>query len=144
MKPKRFDSIWECLLSSTEWDPQAVAFYFLNWDGTLRSSLTRAELVEQAATVAGTVSAATDPGDAVLLVHHGGETFLSAFLGTIASGRIAVPTLSPRFQRQNERIRYTRAVSGATLVLTDKESRTATSNALAGACPIVIPDGRAG
>ncbi|MCB0194967.1 MAG: AMP-binding protein [Anaerolineae bacterium] len=56
---------------------------------------TYAELDEQARSIAAQLQERVEPGDRALLLHNPGLSFVSAFLGCLYAGVIAVPTFPP-------------------------------------------------
>lgn len=67
-------------------------------------SCTYQELLEISWGIAAQVAERTDPHDRILLLFPQGMAFIAAFLGTMAAGRIAVPTTPPSNRRNCARL----------------------------------------
>ena len=92
----------------------------VTWLDALRSpaaELTFGSLDEQAGAVAAALVRATDPGDRVLLLYPPGLQFVSAFLGCLYAGRIAVPVYPDLDPEAAETLRRIRDDSGARVAL---------------------------
>lgn len=79
--------------------PRALAYTFYGDSLTEQCSLSYGELDSNASAVATWLSTITRMGDRVALAYRPGLEFITAFLGCIYSGRIAVPLCPPQFRR---------------------------------------------
>ncbi|MGA4845131.1 fatty acyl-AMP ligase [Streptomyces sp. G5(2025)] len=92
-----------------------------------------AQLDARARTVGAWLAARTPPGERVMLMYPAGLEFLTAFLGCLYSGRIAVPAPLPDTDRRAlHRAENIIRDAGIGLVLTDTAHRPALSSWLAG------------
>lgn len=84
--------------------PDAQAFAWLSDAGTLTESLTYEQLARRVDAIAAHLREATTPGDRAVLLYGPGLEFVSAFLGCLAAGVIAVPAYPPRNRRHHPRL----------------------------------------
>ena len=85
--------------------PSRRAFGFLpDGEGELLS-ITYAELEQRARAIAGWLQAHRLSGERVLLLYPPGLEYISAFLGCLHAGAVAVPAYPPRLNRGRERLR---------------------------------------
>ncbi|MGE3275883.1 MAG: AMP-binding protein [Vicinamibacterales bacterium] len=102
---------------------EATAFTLLNGNLDAVASVSFGGLADRARAAAAEVARLTAPGDRVLLAYPTGLDFLSALLGCLRAGRIAVPVPVPRPGRDDQAWSHVAADSGASLVLTDSATR---------------------
>jgi amino acid adenylation domain-containing protein len=96
-----------------------VAYVFLA-DGDRAVELTWAELAREVAAVSARLTKVVAPGERALLVYPPGLEFVTAFLGCLAAGVIAVPAYPPdpaRLARTLPRLRAIARDAGAKVVL---------------------------
>jgi amino acid adenylation domain-containing protein len=91
-----------------------TAFTCLGAGGAVERVLTYARLADEVARVAATVR----PGDRVLLLYPPGADYLTAFLGCLSAGAVAVPLYPPRPGAKLDRITAVIDDCAATLALT--------------------------
>ncbi|KGC09274.1 hybrid non-ribosomal peptide synthetase/type I polyketide synthase [Burkholderia gladioli] len=82
--------------------PDKLAFIWLG-DGDLRNT-TYSEMYEAARGIAAAIAERAEPGSRAVLFYQPGADYLSAFLGCLLAGVIAVPCYPPRNRRGSERI----------------------------------------
>ncbi|WP_186066623.1 non-ribosomal peptide synthetase/type I polyketide synthase [Burkholderia gladioli] len=82
--------------------PDKLAFIWLG-DGDLRNT-TYSEMYEAARGIAAAIAERVEPGSRAVLFYQPGADYLSAFLGCLLAGVIAVPCYPPRNRRGSERI----------------------------------------
>ncbi|MFG3016316.1 amino acid adenylation domain-containing protein [Streptomyces cinerochromogenes] len=100
--------------------PHRLALEFvLGEDARLR--LDHAALDRRARAVAALVQEHVGPGARVLIVHQPGPDYVSAFLGCLYAGAVAVPVYPPAGARGRERLAAVIADAGAELALADGE-----------------------
>ncbi|WP_306278697.1 fatty acyl-AMP ligase [Streptomyces malaysiensis] len=94
----------------------------LRTDGAQR--LTYAELDAQARSVAVRLRAHVPPGGRVVLLYPAGPAFVTAFLGCLYAGAVAVPSSLPgRYRHERYRVRRIADDAGAAAILTDTATR---------------------
>ncbi len=124
------------------------AYTFLADGETRELVATYADLDRSARAIAATLQAQVEPGDRVLLMYPPGLAFVSAFLGCLYAGVVAVPLNPPRSNRHVGRVHAVVADAGAALALTDAASRAKIEQALTGdlsstafpACRVIASD----
>ncbi len=84
--------------------PDAQAFAWLNDAGSPTETLTYEQLARRVDSIAAHLREATTPGDRAVLLYGPGLEFVSAFLGCLAAGVIAVPAYPPRNRRHHPRL----------------------------------------
>jgi len=97
------------------------AYQYL-WEDGRQSEITYGELDRQARAVAASLQKSMAPGDRALLVFAPGLEFITAFLGCVYAGVVAVPATYPKPNRPDPRIASIVDDSSATLVLTTKQT----------------------
>jgi acyl-CoA synthetase (AMP-forming)/AMP-acid ligase II/acyl carrier protein len=107
-----------------------LAYTFLLDGDSREASVTYAELDASARAIAGMLQESVEPGDRVLLMYPPGLGFISAFLGCLYAGVVAVPLNPPRSNRHAGRVHAVVADAGASLALTDSASRAKIEQAL--------------
>ncbi|MEA5620133.1 AMP-binding protein [Cronbergia sp. UHCC 0137] len=98
--------------------PQQRAYTFLKNGTTATAHLTYEELDQQAQKIAAYLQNIVIPGERALLVYPAGLDFITAFLGCLYAGIIAVPVHPPRPNRSLHRLKAIAADAQATLALT--------------------------
>ncbi|HLX09165.1 MAG TPA: aminotransferase class III-fold pyridoxal phosphate-dependent enzyme, partial [Thermoanaerobaculia bacterium] len=83
--------------------------------------LTYGELDRRARATAALLTAVAKAGDTVLLLYPQGLDFISAFLGCLMAGVVAVPMFPPKLNRADPRLKGIIEDSGTRLVLTNRE-----------------------
>jgi amino acid adenylation domain-containing protein len=99
--------------------PTELAYRFIAEDGGIAGALTYAELAGRLDAVAARLSALAARGDRALLVYPAGSNFVSAFLGCLAAGIVAVPVFLPRNRKHMQRLLAIARVADAQLLLTE-------------------------
>ena len=84
--------------------PDALAFSWLNDAGAQTETLTYVQLARRVDAIAAHLREVTSPGDRALLLYGPGLEFVSAFVGCLAAGVIAVPAYPPRNRRHHARL----------------------------------------
>lgn len=116
-----FSSFVELLTYRATHQSEKAAFIFLE-DGTSESSRqTFQDLDRQARTIAGQLQKCLKAGDRVLLLYPSGIEFISAFLGCLYAGMVAVPAYPPRPNRKMERLQSIVSDCKASAVLTTED-----------------------
>jgi amino acid adenylation domain-containing protein len=100
----QFASIPHVLAHRAEQQPHDTAFTFLGGGLSVERVLTYGQLAEATARVAGFLRERVRPGERVLLLFPPGADYLSAFLGCLAAGVVAVPLYPPRPGAKLDRI----------------------------------------
>lgn len=85
----------EILARWRESKPLARAYVFLDNNGDPLSELTYAELDERSAAVAGVLQQCVGVGQRAVLMYPAGPDFITAFMGCLRAGVIAVPVRAP-------------------------------------------------
>jgi amino acid adenylation domain-containing protein/non-ribosomal peptide synthase protein (TIGR01720 family) len=98
--------------------PQRQAYLFLADGEREEASLTYGELDREARAIAAALQAEGAAGERVLLLYPPGLQYISALLGCMYAGAIAVPAYPPRRHRGLARLQAIFADAGATLALT--------------------------
>lgn len=75
--------------------PHERAYIFLDKNGDPYSELTYAELDDKSATVAAALQERVAPGKRAILMYPSGPDFITAFMGCLRAGVIAVPVRAP-------------------------------------------------
>jgi amino acid adenylation domain-containing protein len=84
--------------------PDALALSWLNEAGARTEQLTYAQLARRVDATAAGLRSATRPGDRAILLYGPGLEFVTAFLGCLAAGVVAVPAYPPRNRRHHPRL----------------------------------------
>ncbi|CCK27547.1 hypothetical protein BN159_3168 [Streptomyces davaonensis JCM 4913] len=88
-------SLVDLLRTRAAQQPERQAYVFLDSHGRAENALTYAQLDRQARRVAATLRATCSPGDRVLILYPPGAEYVSAFLGCLYAGTVAVPSPPP-------------------------------------------------
>jgi acyl-CoA synthetase (AMP-forming)/AMP-acid ligase II len=110
-----------CVVAASLCGTGDPAFEFVRWTGGTMESLvwSRQELAEAVGAQAARLGAHTRPRDRVIVAHPPGPAFVAAFLGCLASGRIAVPAPAPRGAASRAAVARLAAAADAALILSD-------------------------
>jgi acyl-CoA synthetase (AMP-forming)/AMP-acid ligase II/3-oxoacyl-(acyl-carrier-protein) synthase/acyl carrier protein len=108
----------EVLAERVAKQPEQTAFTFLQDGETELDSLTYQQLEQQALAIAFRLQANHAQGKRALLLYQPGLEFISAFLGCLYAGVIAVPAYPPRANRSIERLLAIVTDAEATFALT--------------------------
>src|SRR5271157_5141161 len=103
VKPE-FRSFVEVLRHHARTRPDRRAYVFLENGEVESGSLTFQTLDSRARQIGARLQAAIDPGDRVLLLYPPSLEFISAFMGCLYAGAIAVPAYPPRQNRYAGRL----------------------------------------
>ena len=98
--------------------PDRVIYKFLAEGETETGSLTYRELDLEAQVIAAHLQCRCNPGDRVLLIYPSGLEFITAFLGCLYAGVLAVPAYLPRQNNHLSRLEAIATRTQATLALT--------------------------
>ena len=101
--------------------PQKKAYIFLENGEIENDSLTYQQLDERAEAIAAYLKTKTASGDRALLLYPAGLDFITAFLGCLYAGVIAVPAYPPRRNQSLERLQAIAQDSEAVLALTTQK-----------------------
>jgi len=94
----RFQTFVDLMRERVQQHPDQTAFVFLKNGETEAVRLTYGELEQQARAIAAHLQATLPPGERALLVYpyEAGQAFITAFLGCLYAGVVAVPCAAPR------------------------------------------------
>jgi len=116
----RAASLVEVLQARADGQGHRTAFRFLG--GTREDSLTFAALDREAASIAAHLMEHCQPGDRVILLFPPSLAYVSAFMGCLYAGLVAVPLYPPRPNQKLYRAGKVITDSGARVALTNRES----------------------
>jgi acyl-CoA synthetase (AMP-forming)/AMP-acid ligase II/acyl carrier protein len=108
----------ELLQARSRQQPQQRAYTFLENGTTPTAHLTYKQLDQQAQNIAAYLQTVAIPGDRALLVYPAGLEFITAFIGCLYAGMIAVPVYPPRPNRSLHRLKAIATDAQATIALT--------------------------
>lgn len=111
-------SIVDVLCRRAHLQPNMVAYTFLSVGLTPTAAITYRELELRAKIIAGQLQLHHRVGDVILLVYPPGLEFISAFLGCLMAGMIAVPAIPPQRHQGAERLAAIITDSGTESILT--------------------------
>ena len=100
--------------------PDKIAFHFIGDDGEAAGTLSYQALFERTQMVAHKLQQLGQPGDRVILTYQPGLEFITAFLGCVQAGLIAVPVYPPTSPKDWPRFVKIVVNSEAQLVCTTK------------------------
>ncbi|MEG4533983.1 fatty acyl-AMP ligase [Microcoleus sp. D2_18a_D3] len=100
----KFANLIELLQYRSLYQPHQTGFLFLKDGETEEASLTYQRLDQQAQSIATMLQSAQAHGERVLLLHPPSLEFISAFLGCLYAGAIAVPVYPPRHNQSISRL----------------------------------------
>ena len=109
------------LCTRAENQTDRLAYVFLRDGESDEVRLTYGELDRMARSIAVLIRESASPGDRVLLMYPSGPEFISAYLGCLYAGVIAVPMFRPRPNRKLTRMESVIEDSGAEVALTTTE-----------------------
>ncbi|HLJ35069.1 MAG TPA: fatty acyl-AMP ligase, partial [Ktedonobacteraceae bacterium] len=112
----------ELLCHKAAYWPDQHAYTFLRQGETEEGRLTYGELDRQARTIAALLQSKKAMAQPVLLLHQPGLAYITAFLGCLYAGAIAVPAYPPRSFRTMPRIQAIVTDTQARLVLTTADT----------------------
>lgn len=92
----RFISLYDLLTERVGSNPEMNLFTFLDDNGMERKSLSYHELLNDSLRVASHLQICAKPGDRVLLLLDDQSEFITAFLGCLLAGMVAVPAQVPK------------------------------------------------
>lgn len=104
-----------------EHQPDNIAYIFLGDGENETQSLTYAQLDKEARVIAAALQEQDAAGERALLLYPPGLEFISAFLGCLYAGVIAVPAFAPRRGRTNDHLRLISEDCQARFALTTQE-----------------------
>jgi acyl transferase domain-containing protein/acyl-CoA synthetase (AMP-forming)/AMP-acid ligase II/acyl carrier protein len=146
-KPE-FRSFVEVLRHHARTRPDQRAYVFLENGEVESGSLTFRALDSRARQIGARLQAVVNPGDRVLLLYPPSLEFISAFMGCLYAGAVAVPAYPPRQNRYAGRLQSIMADCGAAFALTTAakleglERRAADVDGLRTLCWIATDDGQ--
>lgn len=108
----------EQLQAQASIQPDKKAFTFLADGETEIDSLTYQQLDEKAKAIASVLQSHNAQGQRALLLYQPGLDFITAFLGCLYAGVVAVPVYPPRANRSLERLQTIITDAGASFALT--------------------------
>ena len=117
-------TLLDVLERRVEAQPDRLAYTFCHENGE-RVSLTFAELRARACAIGQYLRSQITEGERVVLVYPPGLEFVTAFLGCMYAGAVAVPTTYPKPRRPMRRLDGIARDCGATVALTDSATRAA-------------------
>ncbi|AFE08734.1 AMP-dependent synthetase and ligase [Corallococcus coralloides DSM 2259] len=112
-----YSNLVDLLRDRAQQSGDALAFIFVNSDGSEQSRLTFAQLDREARGVAAELRQRLVPGDRALLLFPPGLEFISAFFGCLYAGVIGVPAYPIRAERDVPRLREIVRSAGARVAL---------------------------
>ncbi|MEM7032797.1 MAG: SDR family NAD(P)-dependent oxidoreductase, partial [Chloroflexota bacterium] len=121
-------SFVDVLRRQADLQPNKVGYTFLRNGETKSASLTYQQLDQQARMIAAYLQAANATGERVLLPYPSGLDFISAFMGCLYAGAIAVPIFLPYFNRPDPRFLNILKDSAPKVLLTDSSTLTQIHN----------------
>jgi acyl-CoA synthetase (AMP-forming)/AMP-acid ligase II len=121
--------------------PTRTALTFLRDGEEVDSTLTFAGLAAEAAAMGKRLADAGLAGQRVMIFHHPGREFVTAFLGCLWAGAIAVPLAPPVSRRLLERARLVIADCQAAGIATGEAHRQAVSSLAVDGVALVMGDG---
>lgn len=116
--PEQFFSFVDVLRYRTQKQPEQTAYVFLDRGETEANQLTYQQLDEQAKAIAATLQQRTQPGERALLLYPPGLDFITAFLGCLYAGVVAVPAYPPRNNQNAGRLQAIATNAEASVILT--------------------------
>lgn len=119
-----FNTFVDLLLERASRQPDKQIYTFLKGGETELASLTYGGLDTSARAIAAQLQTLCRPGDRALLLYQPGLDFVSAFLGCLYAGVIAVPAYPPRRNQSLVRLQSIIANAEAAVVLTTADLRS--------------------
>jgi amino acid adenylation domain-containing protein len=112
-------TLFDAFVQRVEAQPDATAFIFVDDAGELETPVSNRDLDTQARRIAATLLQAGAPGQPVMLLYTPGLDYISALLGCLYAGCIAVPAYPPLHPRQAGRVQALIDDARAPVVLTN-------------------------
>ncbi|MBS0307894.1 MAG: amino acid adenylation domain-containing protein, partial [Proteobacteria bacterium] len=123
--PEQIKTLVDLLSWRATVQPDAVAFRFLSYpaDGVAVETLTYQQLDTRARQTAAALLKLCQPGDRALMLYPSGLDFISAWLGCLYAGVIAVPGYPPKRNQKLGRLKALVQNCQARVALTDTQTR---------------------
>ena len=102
--PSHIETLVQLLAYRADSTPGKMAYAFLSEGDTVDVTVNYRQLYEQACAIAAYLQANNLSGERVLLFYPPGIDYISAFLGCLCAGAIAVPAYPPRRNQKMERL----------------------------------------
>jgi acyl-CoA synthetase (AMP-forming)/AMP-acid ligase II len=118
---KSIPTLFDIVRARAERDPDRFAFAFLERGETVTGSSTYSELDRRARALAAWLQERGLQGERALLLFPPGLDFVTAFVGSLASGTVAVPASLPRLSRNLQRLRSIVRDARPTVALTTSD-----------------------
>jgi acyl-CoA synthetase (AMP-forming)/AMP-acid ligase II len=135
--PNQSSTLLDLLCNHVENKPNKRAYTFLK-DGEQESDyLTYSQLSERAKAIAVQILILVNPGDRALLLYPPGLNYITAFLGCLYAGVVAVPAYPPRPNRSADRLQSIAVDAEARLILT-QESLLSDVQRWSQECPALV------
>lgn len=112
----------DILRQRAQYQPERLAYSFLQRASVEEIRMTYAELDRQARTIGAVLQRKGAAGTPVLLLHAPGLEYIAAFFGCLYAGAIAVPAYPPHSARMLPRIQAIMADTQAKIILTATET----------------------
>src|SRR4051812_41546197 len=100
----QFKSIIEILRWRAQYQPDEIAYTFLEDGETKEINISYAELDSQARNIAAKLQYRVNPGDRAVILYPPGLDYIAAFYGCLYAGVIAVPAYPPQLSRHLSRV----------------------------------------
>ncbi len=114
-------TIIDRLIKWAELRPNKTAFIFLDNEGNEEDSLTFIQLYQKASQTASLIIGQGGEGKRIVLFFPSGLEFITAFLGCLIAGAVAVPLPPPQGKRQSERIKAILDDADTSIIFTTEE-----------------------
>ncbi len=124
-KSSTFNNI---IISNAENTPDKTAYIQLDDDGDEILKISYNTLISNSLRVAEQLLENNSKGDRCLIIIPGGIEFITAFLGCIFAGIIAVPTILPKRNKPNSRLNSILADSNPNCILTTADTKELVEN----------------
>lgn len=119
-KPK---NIIDVVCEHNKAKPQEVLYRFVSGTSGEYLNLTYSDVYESMYNIAQNLGDKANKGERALLIYEDSENFITAFLGCLAAGVIAVPLSVPRTQEMKNIINYIVSNSDSSLIMCDSKTR---------------------
>ena len=117
-KLEKLSTLGDLLHYRAQYQPDKLAYIFLQDGETESGSLTYGELDKRARAIAASLQSLGASGERALLLYRPGLEFIAAFLGCLSAGVVAVPAYPPRRNQKLSRLLAIVADARASVVLT--------------------------
>ncbi len=114
----------DVLVEHSRSQPDAVAYTFLADGERIESQMTYGELDRRARAIGATLQQLGAAGERVMLLYPSSLEYVSAYLGCLYAGSVAVPLSLPHRKRSGERLQTVVVDAEATLALTTEDLLT--------------------